>query len=138
MQGAASSLVFAAGQRYAFINITLINNDIPEPDKTFSVQLANPRAGAAVGPGSRAVVTIDASDGAYGIYQFADSALNTSAKETGDAGFNTVMIEVLLTFNDFYNFYNQLNYYLTSYGGHSLKYLLNVLSWSYPQISAEL
>ncbi|XP_041376199.1 adhesion G-protein coupled receptor V1-like [Gigantopelta aegis] len=93
--GAASSLVFADGQRFAFINITLINNNIPEPDKTFTVQLANPRFGAAVGLGSRATITIDASDGAYGIYQFAESALNTSAQETGDVGYNPAKIEVV-------------------------------------------
>ncbi|XP_048257204.1 adhesion G-protein coupled receptor V1-like isoform X2 [Haliotis rufescens] len=93
--GAASRFVLGSQQRYGYLNITLLDNSIPEPSKTFRVELVNPGGGASVGPGSTVNVIIGASDGAFGIYQFANDSLAVQAQETGDIGFNSISLNVV-------------------------------------------
>ena len=54
----------------------------------------NPTGGAAVGVASSVMVTINASDNAFGVYQFADSSLTVMAQETGDVGYKSVFLKV--------------------------------------------
>lgn len=91
---AGGRLDFNPGQRYGIINIKINDNNVPEDDKTFYVQLMNPTGGAAVGVGARVTVVIDYSDGAYGLFQFADESRNVSTPEVGDVGFSTVTLQV--------------------------------------------
>ncbi|KAL3865784.1 hypothetical protein ACJMK2_043139 [Sinanodonta woodiana] len=87
-------LSFANGVRYAYIEIAIIDNNIPEDEKFFTVSLVNPGGGATLGVGSVVTVVINSSDGAYGIFQFADSSLGVQAEETGDSGYNLVNLQV--------------------------------------------
>ncbi|KAJ8304144.1 hypothetical protein KUTeg_017727 [Tegillarca granosa] len=91
----AGKLTFQNGQLYSYINIAIIDNQIPEGEKTFTVELLNPTGGATTGIGSKIDVVIDSSDGAYGVFQFEDSSLNVVAQELGDSGYNSVFLNVL-------------------------------------------
>ncbi|ELU13347.1 hypothetical protein CAPTEDRAFT_91039, partial [Capitella teleta] len=74
-------LSFMDGQRYATIDIIILDNDIPESSKSFTVQLLNPSGGAAIGIGSEVEVNIQHSDQAFGVFMFADYALFRSVEE---------------------------------------------------------
>ena len=93
-QGAVGNIFMATGENYAFVNVTVKDNSLPETEKTFSVELVNPTGGAELGAGARALVTIEASDGAFGIMQFADASLNVKGNEGEDAGFNVIPLQV--------------------------------------------
>jgi hypothetical protein len=56
--------------------------------------MVNPTGGAAVGIAASAQVVINASDNAYGVYQFNDTAFSILAKETGDVGYSSVFLKV--------------------------------------------
>ena len=91
------------GQRYSYINITIIDNNIPEDEKQFFVTLLNPSGGAALGLGSIVTVIISPSDGAFGVFQFAQASLGVQAVESGEAGqsvgYTTTPIQVIVFFN---------------------------------------
>ncbi|XP_076465116.1 adhesion G-protein coupled receptor V1-like isoform X2 [Babylonia areolata] len=61
----------------------------------FQVELANPTGGAAVGEAGSVMVVINASDNAYGVYQFADNSLQVLGQETGDRSYKSVFLKVL-------------------------------------------
>lgn len=84
----------ASGVNFAFINITVKDNKLPEAEKKFSVELVNPMGGAVLGLGSSVAVTIQASDGAFGVFQFANSSVNIRGSEDGDGGFNIIVLQV--------------------------------------------
>ena len=54
------NIFMATGENYAFVNVTVKDNSLPETEKTFSVELVNPTGGAELGAGARALVTIEA------------------------------------------------------------------------------
>lgn len=83
-----------SGQRYGYIDINIVDNSIPEDEKTFVVTLLNPSGWASLGIGSAITVVIDHSDGAFGVFQFGALARGVQAEETGDSGYNTVPIQV--------------------------------------------
>lgn len=58
------------------------------------VELVNPTGGAALGVANSIMVTINASDNAFGVYQFADDSLVVMAQETGDLGYKSVFLKV--------------------------------------------
>lgn len=93
-QGGVGSIIMGPGVNYAFINITVKDNSLPEAEKMFQVELINPSGGAALGPASKVNVTIQASDGAFGIFQFDDTSLSVRGTEDGDEGFNIVSLQV--------------------------------------------
>ena len=74
-------LRFAAGERVAFINVTIIDNAEPEGEKYFGVELVNPAGGVELGAGSRVRVTVEHSDHAFGVFQFAPQSLSVTAEE---------------------------------------------------------
>lgn len=86
---------FKDGQQYHFINIDIIDNNKPETDKTFYVQLLNPTNGATLDVASTVTIVIKASDGAFGKFQFNNSALNVETEELGDSGYKSVFLQVL-------------------------------------------
>lgn len=90
----------SSGQRYAYIDINIVDNNIPEDEKSFVVTLLNPSGGAALGIGSAVTVVINHSDGAFGIFQFSASSLGVQATETGNSGYNTVPLQVLYALSD--------------------------------------
>ncbi|KAI8777860.1 G-protein coupled receptor 98, partial [Biomphalaria glabrata] len=93
--GGVGSVVMGPSINFAWINITVIDNTIPEAAKTFEVELFSPTGGAVLSPGSNKVqVTIQASDGAFGFYQFDDSYLNMNVNEEGDDGYNVAKLQV--------------------------------------------
>ncbi|XP_055956200.1 adhesion G-protein coupled receptor V1 [Patella vulgata] len=93
--GDADVVVFEDGETWGYVNITINDNNIPEDEKMFNVHLVNPQGGAAVGLGAMLTVVIDSSDGAFGIYRFADNSLVKKVQEEGDLGFNSVYLEVI-------------------------------------------
>ena len=94
LKAGVGRLTFQDGQLYDFINVPIIDNNLPEDQKSFMVDLVNPTGGAALGVGSVITVTIDYSDGAFGIYQFGEMTLNVQAQEMGDVGYSTVILQV--------------------------------------------
>ena len=82
-QARVSRLDFDQGQRSATITLRIQDNDIPEGEKSFSVELLNPTGGAAVGVGSTITITIQHSDQAFGVFQFAEFSLFRSVEEVG-------------------------------------------------------
>ena len=87
-------LIFEPGQTFAVINVTILDNDTPEGEKFFVVELVNPSGGSEVGNGSKVLVTILASDHAHGVFHFDEDSLLVEAEETGDSGFNVVPLKV--------------------------------------------
>ena len=100
LQSAANRLTMRSGERYGYIDIVIVDNNIPEDEKQFFVTLLNPSGGAALGLGSTVTVIINPSDGAFGVFQFAQSSLGVQAVESGEAGqsvgYTTTPIQVLL------------------------------------------
>ena len=82
------------GQRYGYIDINIVDNNIPEDEKMFVVTLLNPSGGAALGIGSAVTVVIDHSDGAFGVFQFDPLYRGLQVEELGDSGYNTILIKV--------------------------------------------
>lgn len=94
LQAAVGRITMQDGERYAYIDIRIIDNTIPEDEKTFVVTLLNPSGGAALGVGSEVNVVIEHSDGAFGIFQFKETARQVEAVEMGDSGYNIVLLQV--------------------------------------------
>ncbi|CAH1797156.1 unnamed protein product [Owenia fusiformis] len=88
-------LVFEENQRYAYINISIVDNLTPEDDKSFQVQLVNPTGGADIGLGSTITVTISHSDNAYGVFMFTGDSLNVMASEVGDMDYSLVNLTIV-------------------------------------------
>lgn len=98
LQARVDRLTFLPGQRYAYIDVTIRDNSVPENVKSFDVELVNPGGGAAVHPdrGSRIRVEIQHSDQAYGVFQFDDASLRvlTSEHSPDGIGDNDVNLRV--------------------------------------------
>ncbi|XP_072038274.1 adhesion G-protein coupled receptor V1-like [Amphiura filiformis] len=88
------TLSFADQQRFAYIDITIVDNNIAELDKIFQVQLSSPTGGAEVGPGSIVEVTIESSDNAYGTFQIADDSLELDTPEA-QVGFSAANVQIM-------------------------------------------
>ncbi len=76
------SLTFLPGQLYHTLEVSLLDNSLPEGEKYFTVELLNPTGGAAVGESSVAVVVIQHSDQAFGVFQFAEFSLFVTVEES--------------------------------------------------------
>ncbi|KAK9974393.1 hypothetical protein ABG768_022494 [Culter alburnus] len=118
-------LDFLPGERFKYINVTIIDNLVPELDKVFRVELYNPNGGvdpffasegsgsgesdselflpsfhyhyANLGAAARIIVTIAASDEAHGIFQFSADSLTVNGTEP-EEGRSTVVLQVIRTF----------------------------------------
>jgi hypothetical protein len=54
----SGTLTFAAGESSKAFSVPILNNTVPEPDRSFTVALGNPTGGAALGSPQTATVTI--------------------------------------------------------------------------------
>ncbi|KAI4876542.1 hypothetical protein NFI96_002228 [Prochilodus magdalenae] len=90
-------LDFLPGDRLKYINVTIIDNAVPELDKVFRVELYNPEGGANLGIASHITVTIAASDEAHGVFQFSADSLAVNGTEP-EEGRSTVVLQVIRTF----------------------------------------
>ncbi|RXN21226.1 G- coupled receptor 98-like protein [Labeo rohita] len=90
-------LDFLPGERFKYINVTIIDNLVPELDKIFRVELYNPNGGANLGAAARIIVTIAASDEAHGVFQFSADSLTVNGTEP-EEGRSTVVLQVIRTF----------------------------------------
>ncbi|XP_026067280.1 adhesion G-protein coupled receptor V1 [Carassius auratus] len=118
-------LDFLPGERFKYINVTIIDNSVPELDKVFRVELYNPNGGvdplfaseasgsgesdidfflpsfhyhhANLGAAARIIVTIAASDEAHGVFQFSADSLTLNGTEP-EEGRSTVVLQVIRTF----------------------------------------
>ncbi|KAI7812365.1 putative G-protein coupled receptor 98, partial [Triplophysa rosa] len=118
-------LDFLPGERVKYINVTIIDNFVPELNKVFRVELYNPNGGvdqilvsegsgsgdsdndfflpsfhyhhANLGAASRISVTIAASDEAHGVFQFSADSLAVNGTEP-EEGRSTVVLQVIRTF----------------------------------------
>ncbi|XP_077943744.1 adhesion G-protein coupled receptor V1 [Gasterosteus aculeatus] len=122
-------LDFLPGERLKFINVTIIDNPVPELDKIFRVELYNTEGGvdqflrsegsgsgesdsdfllpsfhhcASLGAASRITVTIAASDDAHGVFQFSPESLTVNGTEPED-GRSSVVLQVDRAFGDLSN-----------------------------------
>nr|XP_033775700.1 adhesion G-protein coupled receptor V1 [Geotrypetes seraphini] len=66
-------LFFADGEKYKYIDITILDDDIPEGDERFQLVLANPSLGLELGQNTTVTVTILANDDGHGILSFNNS-----------------------------------------------------------------
>uniref|UniRef100_A0A3B4G959 Adhesion G-protein coupled receptor V1 n=1 Tax=Pundamilia nyererei TaxID=303518 RepID=A0A3B4G959_9CICH len=122
-------LDFLPGERLKFINVTIIDNPVPELEKIFRVELYNADGGvdhflhsegsgsgesdyqlllpsyrhhASLGVASRIAVTIAASDDAHGVFQFSPESLSVNGTEPED-GHSSVLLKVDRSFGDLSN-----------------------------------
>ncbi|XP_062371958.1 adhesion G-protein coupled receptor V1 [Sardina pilchardus] len=91
------TLVFKQGERYKHINVTIIDNEVPELEKVFRVELHSPVGGASLGAASTLTVTIAASDDAHGVFQFSANSLSVDATEP-EQSHSTVTMQVVRSF----------------------------------------
>ncbi|XP_017551078.2 adhesion G-protein coupled receptor V1 isoform X2 [Pygocentrus nattereri] len=124
-QDAEGLLDFLPGERLKYINVTIIDNSVPELDKVFRVELYNPEGGvdlfyggegsgsgeddtdfllppfhyrhANLGVASHITVTIAASDEAHGVFQFSADSLAVNGTEP-EEGRSTVVLQVIRMF----------------------------------------
>ncbi|MEQ2214621.1 hypothetical protein XENOCAPTIV_014493, partial [Xenoophorus captivus] len=80
-------LEFLPGDRFKFINVTIVDNPVPELEKVFRVELYNADGGA------RITVTIAASDDAHGVFDFSPQSLFVNGTEPED-GLNAIILVV--------------------------------------------
>ncbi|XP_049326601.1 adhesion G-protein coupled receptor V1 isoform X2 [Astyanax mexicanus] len=124
-------LDFLPGERLKYINVSIIDNAVPELDKVFRVELYNPERGvdlflgasegsgsgesdpdfllppfhyhhANLGIASRITVTIAASDEAHGVFQFSADSLAVNGTEP-EEGRSTVVLQVIRAFGTLSN-----------------------------------
>ncbi|XP_041856249.1 adhesion G-protein coupled receptor V1 [Melanotaenia boesemani] len=122
-------LDFLPGERLKFINVTLVDNPVPELDKIFRVELYSADGGvdhflrsegsgsgesdydflppsylhhASLGVASRITVVIAASDDAHGVFQFSPQSLSVNGTEPED-GHDHVILQVDRSFGDLSN-----------------------------------
>ncbi|KAJ7335780.1 hypothetical protein JRQ81_013721, partial [Phrynocephalus forsythii] len=67
------TLFFADGERYKYVEVTIIDDEIPERDEKFQLILTNPSLGLELGENTTATVTILANDDGYGVLSFNNS-----------------------------------------------------------------
>ncbi|XP_053084899.1 adhesion G-protein coupled receptor V1 isoform X1 [Pangasianodon hypophthalmus] len=124
-ENAEGLLDFLPGERLKYINMSIIDNSVPELDKVFRVELYNPQGGvdlffgsgdsasgesdtdfflppfhyhpANLGLASHITVTISASDEAHGVFQFSNDSISVNGTEP-EEGWSNVMLEVIRTF----------------------------------------
>uniref|UniRef100_A0A3B4ZW94 Adhesion G-protein coupled receptor V1 n=1 Tax=Stegastes partitus TaxID=144197 RepID=A0A3B4ZW94_9TELE len=122
-------LDFLPRERLKFINVTIVDNPVPELDKMFRVELYNADGGVEhflhsegsgsgesdfdfllpsyhhhgnLGVASRITVTIAASDDAHGVFQFSPESLSVNGTEPED-GYDSVVLQVDRSFGDLSN-----------------------------------
>ncbi|XP_015763361.1 PREDICTED: G-protein coupled receptor 98-like [Acropora digitifera] len=86
---ARGTVLFSNGQNSATINITIIDDRVPEHRETFTVTLDSVTAGAKLGSPAAVVVTIETSDDPMGLFGFvnaSDLSLENPSRST-DIGF---------------------------------------------------
>jgi len=66
----ARELNFVAGESEHIVNVTLLDDVLPEPAETFELVLASPQGGATLGTDRVCQITIEENDGAGGYVQF--------------------------------------------------------------------
>uniref|UniRef100_A0A3Q2DXJ8 Adhesion G-protein coupled receptor V1 n=1 Tax=Cyprinodon variegatus TaxID=28743 RepID=A0A3Q2DXJ8_CYPVA len=122
-------LEFLPGDRLKFINVTIVDNPVPELEKVFRVELYNADGGADhflrseasgsgesdfdflppssnhpgnLGVASRITVTIAASDDAHGVFEFSPQSLSVNGTEPED-GLNSIPLSVDRSFGNLSN-----------------------------------
>ncbi|MED6250420.1 Adhesion G-protein coupled receptor V1 [Ataeniobius toweri] len=122
-------LEFLPGDRFKFINVTIVDNPVPELEKVFRVELYNADGGvdhflhdeasgsgesdsdflppsshhpASLGVAARITVTIAASDDAHGVFDFSPQSLFVNGTEPED-GLNAIILVVDRSFGDLSN-----------------------------------
>lgn len=70
----ATELIFYPGESMKIVNISIIDDDIPEPAESFEIVIASPKGGAALGSSTVCWVTVTENDGAGGRVQFASTS----------------------------------------------------------------
>uniref|UniRef100_A0A4W3JB69 Adhesion G-protein coupled receptor V1 n=1 Tax=Callorhinchus milii TaxID=7868 RepID=A0A4W3JB69_CALMI len=112
-QSTAGILAFQPGERYKYITINITDDSNPEMPKTFKVELTNSdgegsgsgdgeldlflpavHVRASLGIASEIIVTIDASDDAYGVFQFSNDSLHVNGTEP-EGGHDIVLLQVV-------------------------------------------
>ncbi|XP_068693739.1 adhesion G-protein coupled receptor V1-like isoform X3 [Montipora foliosa] len=89
------SVEFPAGSRTSTINITIVDDNVSELSKSFSVELFNTEGGAQLNSvANLARVTILPSDDAFGVFSFAPDSLSRTINE---ASGSTVLLTVQRT-----------------------------------------
>lgn len=81
-QGDGNRIELLEGKQLAHINITILNNHIPEDDKYFEVELLNPTGGAAIGAASILRILIQHSDDAFGLFGFSNNSRRVFVNES--------------------------------------------------------
>ncbi|KAJ3604248.1 hypothetical protein NHX12_028989, partial [Muraenolepis orangiensis] len=127
-EGTEGILDFLPGERLKFITVTIVDNPVPELDKSFRVELFNADAGvdqflrsegsgsgesdsdlllpafhrASLGVAAHITVTIAASDDAHGVFRLSPDSLAANGTEPED-GRSSVLFQVDRSFGDLSN-----------------------------------
>ncbi|XP_071506649.1 adhesion G-protein coupled receptor V1-like [Diadema antillarum] len=92
---AGGTLRFTDQQRFAYITIDIVDNNVAELEKSFQVQLSSPMGGAQIGPGSTIDVIIEPSDNAFGTFEFAPQSLSVTVEEPQPLETSAVVLQVI-------------------------------------------
>ncbi|XP_051876623.1 adhesion G-protein coupled receptor V1 [Pristis pectinata] len=92
-QDTAGTLDFKPGEQYKYITVNITDDSVPELPSSFKVVLLNSeKANLAIA--SEIIVTIDASDDAYGVFQFSNDSLHTDGTEP-EGSHDIVLFQVI-------------------------------------------
>uniref|UniRef100_A0A3Q2PRU9 Adhesion G-protein coupled receptor V1 n=1 Tax=Fundulus heteroclitus TaxID=8078 RepID=A0A3Q2PRU9_FUNHE len=77
----SGELYFAPGDRELDLAVNIIDDDIPEVEELFVVQLKNPKGGAEIGFGGQVTIIVPTNDDAHGVIGFAQNSLYIEVEE---------------------------------------------------------
>lgn len=89
-------IIFLAGESEKIVNVTIINDSIPEAEETFELVLASPQGGATLSAFYIAQIIIAENDGAGGVIQFSTNESITVQEAFTSDGLPT-SVDVLIT-----------------------------------------
>ncbi|KAG2466796.1 GPR98 protein, partial [Polypterus senegalus] len=91
----SGELKFEPGNREHVIAVNIIEDNLPEEEESFRVQLKNPKGGAEIGPNGFVTVIIPPNDNAYGVVAFAQNSLTRMVEELEQDNLVTLNVERL-------------------------------------------
>uniref|UniRef100_A0A8C4S4U8 Adhesion G-protein coupled receptor V1 n=1 Tax=Erpetoichthys calabaricus TaxID=27687 RepID=A0A8C4S4U8_ERPCA len=91
----SGELKFEPGNREHVIAVNIIEDNLPEEEESFRVQLKNPKGGAEIGLNGFVTVIIPPNDNAYGVVAFAQNSLTRMVEELEQDNLVTLNVERL-------------------------------------------
>ena len=95
-QAAAGYIGLEEGEDSAEINITIFDNNLPEQNKEFYVELLNPTGGAQINPvAGKVKIIIAESDYPHGMFNFEESSCGKPVYESDGSNLETIALKIV-------------------------------------------